>query len=99
MVCPYVMVELDLCNECTEFVGYAHNFIKGLRYKDQFLLFLSMSTSSLGCQRMIIHLEESYILDVGAPISSFLIGGSQAKSVPSWWTTRSSDPRQDLSSS
>ena len=37
MVCPYVMVELDLCNECTKFVGYAHNFIyiKGLRYKDQ----------------------------------------------------------------
>ena len=34
MVCPYVMVELDLCNECTEFVGYAHNFIyiKGLKY-------------------------------------------------------------------
>ena len=35
MVCPYVMVELDLCNERTEFVGYAHNFIyiKGLKYK------------------------------------------------------------------
>ena len=29
------MVELDLCNECNEFVGYTHNFIyiKGLRYK------------------------------------------------------------------
>ena len=47
-------------------------------------LFLSMSTSSLGCQRMIIHLEESYILNVGAPISSLLKGGSQAKSVASW---------------
>ena len=32
-----IMVELGLCNECNEFVGYAHNFIytKGLRYKDQ----------------------------------------------------------------
>ena len=52
--------------------------------KDQFFLFLSMSTSSLGCQRMIIHLEESYMLDVGAPIPSLLNGGSQAKSVASW---------------
>ena len=42
--------------------------------KDQFFLFLSMSTSSLGCQRMIIHLEESYMLDVGAPIPSLLKG-------------------------
>ena len=33
MVCPYVMVELDLCYECNEFMGYAHNFIKGLKYK------------------------------------------------------------------
>ena len=65
--------------------------------KDQFFLFLSMSTSSLGYQRMIIHLEESYMLDVGAPIPSLLKGGSQAKSVASWLTTRSSDPRQDLS--
>ena len=81
-----IMVELDLCNECHEFVGYAHNFIyiKGLRYKDQFLLFLYMSTSSLGCQKMIIHLEESYMLDVGAPIPSLLKGGSQAESVASW---------------
>ena len=52
--------------------------------KDQFFLFLSMSTSSLGCQRMIIHLEESYMLDFGAPIPSLLNGGSQAKSVASW---------------
>ena len=58
--------------------------------KDQFFLFLSMPTSSLGCQRMIIHLEESYMLDVGAPISSLLKGGSQAKSV-----ARSLDLRQD----
>ena len=43
--------------------------------KDQIFLFLSMFTSSLGCQRMIIHLEESYMLDVGAPISSLLKGG------------------------
>ena len=78
------MVELDLCNECTEFVGYAHNFIKGLRYKDQFLLFLYMSTSSLGCQKMIIHLEESYMLDAGDPIPSLLKRGSQAKGVASW---------------
>ena len=30
-----IMVELNLCNECSEFVGYAHNFIyiEGLRYK------------------------------------------------------------------
>ena len=56
--------------------------------KDRFFLFLSMSTSSLGCQRMIIHLEEIYMLDVGAPISSLLKGGSQAKSVVSWWTTK-----------
>ena len=28
-----IMVELDLCNECNELVGYAHNFIKGLKYK------------------------------------------------------------------
>ena len=42
--------------------------------EDQFFLFLSMSTSSLGCQRMIIYLEESYMLDVGAPISSLLKG-------------------------
>ena len=30
-----IMLELDLCNECTEVVGCAHNFIyiKGLRYK------------------------------------------------------------------
>ena len=42
--------------------------------KDQFFLFLSMPTSSLGCQRMIIHLEESYMLDVGAPIPSLLKG-------------------------
>ena len=52
--------------------------------KDQFFLFLSMSTSSLGCQRMIIHIEESYMLDVGASIPSLLKGGSQAKSVVSW---------------
>ena len=53
--------------------------------KDRFFfLFLSMSTSSLGYQRMIIHLEESYMLDVGAPIPSLLNGGSQAKSVASW---------------
>jgi len=43
-----------------------------------------MSTSSLGCQRMIIHLEGSYKLDVGAPISSFLKEASQAKSIASW---------------
>ena len=42
--------------------------------KDQFFLFLSMSSSSLGCQRMIMHLEKSYMLDVGAPISSLLKG-------------------------
>ena len=42
--------------------------------KDQFFLFLSMSTSSLGCQRMTIHLEESDMLDVGAPIPSLLKG-------------------------
>ena len=63
--------------------------------KDHFFLFLSMSTNSLGSQRMIIHLEESYILNVGAPISSLLKGGSQAKSVASWLTTRSSDLCQD----
>ena len=52
--------------------------------KDQVFLFLSMFTSSLGCQRMVIHHEESFVLDVGAPISTLLKGGSQAKSVASW---------------
>ena len=42
--------------------------------KDQVFLFLSMFTSSLGCHRMIIYLEERYMLDVGAPISSLLKG-------------------------
>ena len=41
---------------------------------NQVFLFLPISTSSLGCQRMVTHLEGSYKLDVGAPISSFLKG-------------------------
>ena len=52
--------------------------------EDQFFLFLSMFTSSLGCQRMVIHHEESFVLDVGAPISSFLKGANHDKSVASW---------------